>query len=62
MCPVQKNIPSILPDIILKVRQKQELTREEHLLYLIHIKGMTEDEATKLIDKKKMNKPYNNTN
>jgi len=44
-------IPGIA-NVILKVRQMQSLTKKEELLYLIHVKGMSQDAAKKIIDNK----------
>lgn len=36
-----------LSNIILKVKQWEELTPEEELVYLVHIEGYTEEDAIK---------------
>ena len=38
-----------LANVVLKVKQQQELTAEEELLYLIHIEGLPTEEAQALI-------------
>ena len=39
----------LLANIIVKVKNREELTPEEELVYLVYIEGLPEDKAIKLI-------------
>ncbi|HMJ47533.1 MAG TPA: hypothetical protein VK498_09395 [Ferruginibacter sp.] len=44
-----KILPSI-EEVILKVKQLSDLTRDEHFVYLLHIEELSEPEANKIIE------------
>lgn len=48
---MEKEISPKLSDVICKIKEQQDLSAEEELLYLIHIEKIPEDEAQQLIFK-----------
>jgi hypothetical protein len=46
---MEQNLP-LLADVIFKVKQLQELTPEEELVYLMNIEKFSEDQARAIIE------------